>query len=158
MFKLFVKKLMFTLMNLFIICAEQNYHSRCFKKAHIISLKKSNKSNYMNFKIYRLIAFFNTLNNTLTSIIVKRISNLMKRTTCFLKHKWVLVERMLIKLTSIHNNSRWYELYCEFSKVQLTSFFSSYCDYFVSSHQTHAKTDTYFIYSFTREKRYIEEK
>jgi hypothetical protein len=25
-------------------------------------------------------------------------------------------------------------------------------------HQTHAKKDTYFIYSFTKEKRYIEEK
>jgi hypothetical protein len=48
--KLLMKKLLFTLMSLFKICAEQNYHSRCFKKTHIISLKKSNKSNYTNLK------------------------------------------------------------------------------------------------------------
>ncbi len=68
----------------------------------------------------------------------------------------ILVEIMWIELTSIHSNSRWCELYCEFSKVQLNSFFLSYCDYFVSSHQIHAKKDTCCIYSFTREKRYIE--
>jgi hypothetical protein len=75
MFKLLMKKLMFTLINLFKICAEQNYHSRCIKKTHIIFLKKSNKSNYTNFKTFRFIAFFNILNKTLKSIIIKRISN-----------------------------------------------------------------------------------
>jgi predicted RNA binding protein with dsRBD fold (UPF0201 family) len=73
--KLLMKKLMFTLMNLFRICAEQNYHSRCFKETHIIFLKKSNKNNYTNFKTYRFIALFNILDKTLKSIIVKRISN-----------------------------------------------------------------------------------
>ncbi len=76
MLKLLMKKLMFTLMSLFKVCAEQNYHSRCFKKTHIISLKKSNKSNYTNLKTYRFIAFLNTLDKTLKSIIVRRISNL----------------------------------------------------------------------------------
>jgi hypothetical protein len=75
MLKLLMKKLMFTLMNLFKICAEQNYYSRCFKETHIISLKKSNKSNYTNLKTYKFIALFNTLDKTLKSIIVKRISN-----------------------------------------------------------------------------------
>ncbi len=78
MLKLLMKKLMFTLTNLFKVCTEQNYHPRCFKKTHIISLKKSNKSNYMNLKTYKLIAFFNILNKTLKSIIVKRINNLTK--------------------------------------------------------------------------------
>ncbi len=76
MLKLIMKKLMFTLMNLFKICAEQSYHSRCFRKTHIIFLKKSNKSNYTNFKTYKFIALFNILNKTLKSIIVKRINNL----------------------------------------------------------------------------------
>jgi hypothetical protein len=75
MFKLLMKKLMFTLMSLFKVCAEQNYHSRCFKETHIISLKKSNKSNYTNLKTYRSIALFNILNKTLKSIIVNRINN-----------------------------------------------------------------------------------
>ncbi len=78
MFKLLVKKLMFTLMSLFRICAKQNYHSRCFKKTHTIFLKKSNKSNYTNLKTYKSIAFFNILNKTLKSIIVKRINNFAK--------------------------------------------------------------------------------
>jgi hypothetical protein len=69
---------MFTLMNLFKICAEQNYHSRCFKKTHIIFLKKLNKSNYTNLKMYRFIAFFNILDKTLKSIIVRRINNFAK--------------------------------------------------------------------------------
>jgi hypothetical protein len=76
MLKLLMKKLMFTLMNLFKICAKQNYHSRCFKKTYIIFFKKSNKSNYTNLKTYRFIAFFNILNKTLKSIIVKQINNL----------------------------------------------------------------------------------
>jgi hypothetical protein len=73
--KLLMKKLMFTLMSLFKVCAEQSYHSRCFRKTHTIFLKKSNKSNYTNFKTYRFIAFLNTLDKTLKSIIVHRISN-----------------------------------------------------------------------------------
>jgi hypothetical protein len=78
MLKLLMKKLMFTLMSLFRVCAEQNYHSRCFRKTHIIFLKKSNKSNYTNLKTYRFIALLNILDKTLKSIIVKRINNLAK--------------------------------------------------------------------------------
>ncbi len=73
-----MKKLMFTLMSLFKICAELNYHLRCFRKTHIIFLKKFNKSNYTNLKTYKFIALFNILNKTLKSIIVKQISNLTK--------------------------------------------------------------------------------
>ncbi len=40
MLKLLIKKLMFTLMNLFKIFAKQNYYSRSFIKTHIIFLKK----------------------------------------------------------------------------------------------------------------------
>ncbi len=76
MFKLIMKKLMFTLMSLFKVCAEQSYHSRCFKKTHIIFLKKSNKSNYTNLKTYKFIALLNILDKTLKSIIVRRINNL----------------------------------------------------------------------------------
>jgi predicted RNA binding protein with dsRBD fold (UPF0201 family) len=65
-------------MNLFKFCAEQNYHSRCFKNTHIIFLKKSNKNNYTNLKTYKLIALFNILDKTLKSIIVKRTNNLTK--------------------------------------------------------------------------------
>ncbi len=76
--KLLINKLMSKLLSLFRVCAKQNYHSRCFREVHIIALKKFNKSNYTNFKTYRLITLLNTLNKTLKSNIVRRISNLVK--------------------------------------------------------------------------------
>jgi hypothetical protein len=76
--KLLINKFMSTLLRLFRVCATLNYHFRCFRKAHIIALKKFNKSNYTNLKAYRSIALFNTLSKTFESIIVKRINNLTK--------------------------------------------------------------------------------
>jgi predicted RNA binding protein with dsRBD fold (UPF0201 family) len=74
--KLLINKLMSTLLRLFRVCATLNYHFRCFRKAHIIALKKSNKSNYTNLKAYKFIALLNTLSKTFELIIVKRINNL----------------------------------------------------------------------------------
>jgi predicted RNA binding protein with dsRBD fold (UPF0201 family) len=76
--KLLINKLMSTLLRLFRVCATLSYHSRCFRKTHIIALKKFNKRNYTNLKAYRFITFLNTLNKTFESIIVKRISNLIE--------------------------------------------------------------------------------
>jgi hypothetical protein len=77
-FKIFVDKLMSHLMNLFRICATLNYHSRCFREIHIIILKKSKQKNYTNVKTYKSIAFLNTLNKVLKSVIARRISDLTK--------------------------------------------------------------------------------
>jgi hypothetical protein len=41
--KTFVDKLMSHLMSLFCVCVALNYHSRCFREIHIITLKKSKK-------------------------------------------------------------------------------------------------------------------
>jgi hypothetical protein len=82
--KLLINKLMSTLLRLFRVCATLNYHFRCFRKVHIIVLKKFNKNNYINFKAFRFIILFNTLNKTLKSIIVRRISNLIET------HKFLL--------------------------------------------------------------------
>jgi hypothetical protein len=64
---------------------------------------------------------------------------------------------MLVEPTSTHSNSGWCELYCGISKVQSNSFFLDYCGFFTSSHQIHAKKDTCFVYSFAKDKKYIEE-
>jgi hypothetical protein len=77
-FKIFVNKLMSHLINLFRICAALNYHSRCFRETHIITLKKLNKKNYTNIKTYKSIVLLNTLNKTFESIIARRISDLTK--------------------------------------------------------------------------------
>jgi hypothetical protein len=74
--KFLINRLMSTLLRLFRVCAKQKYHFRCFRETNIIALKKSNKSNYTNLKAYKSITLLNTLNKTVKSIIVKRISNL----------------------------------------------------------------------------------
>ncbi len=65
-------------MNLFQVCVELNYHSRCFRIAHIIAFKKFNKKDYFDVKTYKLIILLNTLNKILKSIIIRRINNLTK--------------------------------------------------------------------------------
>jgi hypothetical protein len=65
-------------MNLFRICVELNYHSRCFRIAHIIAFKKLNKKDYFNVKTYKFITLLNTLNKVLKSIIIRRINSLTK--------------------------------------------------------------------------------
>jgi hypothetical protein len=76
--KILCTKLMFSLMSLFKICVELNYHFCCFKIAHIIILKKFNKKNYFDVKIYKFITLLNTLNKILESIIIRRINSLTK--------------------------------------------------------------------------------
>jgi hypothetical protein len=77
-FKIFVDKIMSHLISLFRVCATLSYHSRCFRKIHIIILKKSKKKNYTNVKTYKSIVFLNTLNKVLKSMIARRISDLTK--------------------------------------------------------------------------------
>ncbi len=76
--KIFINKLISHLLNLFRVCAKQNYHSFCFKKAYIIALKKSNKKSYTNIKTYKSIVFLNILDKVLKSIITQRINDLTK--------------------------------------------------------------------------------
>jgi hypothetical protein len=76
--KILCTELMFSLMSLFKICVELNYHFRCFKIAHIIIFKKLNKKNYFDVKTYKFIALLNTLNKILESIIIRRINSLAK--------------------------------------------------------------------------------
>jgi hypothetical protein len=76
--KILVNKLISHFLNLFRICVELNYHSRCFKKTHIIALKKSKKINYTNIKTYKSIVLLNIFDKTLKSIIAQRINDLTK--------------------------------------------------------------------------------
>jgi hypothetical protein len=76
--KILCTKLMLSLMNLFRICVELSYHSRCFKMTHIITLKKLNKKDYFDVKTYKFITLLNTLSKILKSIIIRRISSLTK--------------------------------------------------------------------------------
>jgi hypothetical protein len=76
--KVLVNKLISHLLNLFRVCAKLSYHSLCFRKTHIIALKKSKKRNYTNIKTYKSIVLLNILDKTLKSIIAQRINDLTK--------------------------------------------------------------------------------
>jgi hypothetical protein len=76
--KIFINKLISHLLNLFRVCAKQNYHSLCFKKAHIIALKKFSKKNYTNIKTYKSIALLNIFDKALKLIIAQHINDLTK--------------------------------------------------------------------------------
>ncbi len=77
----------------------------------------------------------------------------------------ILIFIRIFHVDTRRNNVNW----CGFSIWKLTSnrveflwweavWCGFYCGFLMNFHQTHAKKDTYFTYSFTREKRYIEEK
>ena len=71
-----IQSLTTLLTSLFQICVLLRYHSRTFKKTHIITLKKMRKNDYMSSKVYRLIALLNTQNKTLKFIMTERIAYL----------------------------------------------------------------------------------
>ncbi len=76
--KILVNKLISHFLSLFRVCVELSYHSLCFKKTHIITLKKSRKKNYTNIKTYKSIVLMNILDKALKSIIAQRINDLTK--------------------------------------------------------------------------------
>ena len=66
------------LTSLFQTCIIHAYHSRAFRAAHTITLKKSEKDDYTTTKIYRSIALLNTLRKMLKFIIVTKVDYLTK--------------------------------------------------------------------------------
>jgi hypothetical protein len=77
-FKILVDKLISHLMSLFRVRVALNYYSRCFREIHIIILKKLRKKNYTNVKTYKSIAFLNTFDKVLKSMIARCINDLTK--------------------------------------------------------------------------------
>ncbi len=72
--KILIKKLLSFLTNLFRVCVEHDYYLFCFREINIIILKKSNKSNYTDFKTYKFIALLNTIDKTFEFIIARKIN------------------------------------------------------------------------------------
>jgi len=64
------------LMSLFNACVTHRYHSKQFKKAQMIVLCKSKKSNYTDSKTYQLIALLDIMSKALKSIMTKRLSDI----------------------------------------------------------------------------------
>ncbi len=64
------------LMSLFNTCITHEYHSKQFRKAQMIVLCKSKKSDYIDSKMYRLIVLLDIMSKALKSIMIKRLSNI----------------------------------------------------------------------------------
>jgi len=69
-------KLILILMSLFNACVTYKYHSKQFKKAQMIVLHKSKKSDYTDSKTYQLIALLDIMSKALKSIMTKRLSDI----------------------------------------------------------------------------------
>jgi hypothetical protein len=61
------------LIRLFDACYKLNIHLTAFKRAITVLLRKLKKKDYLDSKVYRLIAFLNTLKKVLKAVITKRI-------------------------------------------------------------------------------------
>ena len=70
------EKLVELLTPLFQACLEQAYHSRAFKTANTITLKKTGKDDYSAPNAYRPIALLNTLGKVMESIMSQKITHL----------------------------------------------------------------------------------
>jgi hypothetical protein len=72
-FYLFISDKPALLVRLFDVCYKLNIYSTTFKRAITVLLRKLKKEDYLNSKVYRLIAFFNTLKKVLKAVIAERI-------------------------------------------------------------------------------------
>ncbi len=71
-------KLISILMSLFNACITHRYHSKQFKKAQMIVLCKSKKSDYTDLKTYRFIALLDIMSKALKLIMTKRLSDIIE--------------------------------------------------------------------------------
>ena len=85
MLKTFRETMTKKLTSIFQICINVEYHSKLFREAKIIVLKKMKKSDYTFFKVYRSIALLNTMNKILKSIMINKITELAKKNSLLSK-------------------------------------------------------------------------
>jgi len=78
-------ELISVLMSLFNASVTHKYHSKQFKKTQIIILCKLKKSDYIDSKMYRLIALLDIMSKALKSIMIKRLSDIVE-THCMLSN------------------------------------------------------------------------
>ncbi len=78
-------ELISVLTSLFNACITHKYHLKQFKKTQTIVLCKSKKSNYIDSKMYWLIALLNIMSKALKSIMIKRLSDIVE-THCMLSN------------------------------------------------------------------------
>ncbi len=96
------------LTSLFNACVIHRYHLKQFKKTQTIVLHKSKKSNYTDSKTYWFIALLDIMKKALKSIMIKRLSDIIKihhmlsdaqmRARC----KWFMILTLNLLVDQIH--------------------------------------------------------
>ena len=84
---------------IFQICINVEYHSKSFREAKTIVLKKIKKSDYIFFKVYRSIALLNTMNKILKSIMINKITELAKKNSLLSKSQMSAKRKRKIETT-----------------------------------------------------------
>ncbi len=101
-------ELISVLMSLFNACVIHKYHLKQFKKTQTIVLCKSKKSNYINSKMYRLIALFNIMSKALKSIMIKRLSDIVEihymlsNAQMKVRCKWFMISILNLLINQVH--------------------------------------------------------
>ncbi len=101
-------ELISVLTSLFNACVIHKYHSKQFKKTQTIVLCKSKKSNYIDSKMYWLIALLNIMSKALKLIMIKRLSDIIE-THCMLsnaqmrvRRKWFVILTLNLLVNQVH--------------------------------------------------------
>ncbi len=101
-------ELISVLTSLFNACIIHKYHLKQFKKTQTIVLCKLKKSNYIDSKMYQLIALLNIMSKALKSIMIKRLSDIIE-THCMLSNaqmkarcKWFMISTLDLLINKVH--------------------------------------------------------
>ena len=101
-------ELIAVLMSLFNTCIIHKYHSNQFKKTQTIVLCKLKKSDYIDSKMYWLIALLNIMSKALKSIMIKKLSDIIE-THCMLSNaqmkvrcKWFMILTLNLLINQVH--------------------------------------------------------
>ncbi len=107
-FQASLAELISVLTSLFNACITHKYHSKQFKKTQTIILCKLKKSDYIDSKMYRLIALLNIMSKALKSIMIKRLSDIVE-THCMLSNaqmkarcKWFMILTLNLLIDQVH--------------------------------------------------------
>ncbi len=96
------------LISLFNACVTHKYHLKQFKKAQTIVLRKLKKSDYIDLKMYRFIALLDIMNKILESIMIKKLSNIVKTHHILLnaqmrvRHKQFIISALNLLVNQVH--------------------------------------------------------
>jgi len=85
-------ELISVLTSLFSACVIHKYHLKQFKKTQTIVLRKLKKGDYIDSKMYRLIALLDIMSKALKSIMIKRLSDIAE-THCMLSNAQMRARR-----------------------------------------------------------------